>query len=83
MPMYRGYQICPCNCGGPQRGTDHSPDCDMVLDAMDVDYHINKRIYDDQEWEIANDQVIYDQEMESIDHSYEDYTSIDAEGLDF
>lgn len=20
-----------CNCGGPEMGTDHSPDCDVVL----------------------------------------------------
>lgn len=20
-----------CNCGGPEYGTDHSPDCDVVL----------------------------------------------------
>ena len=21
----------PCNCGGPQSGTKHSPDCEMLL----------------------------------------------------
>jgi hypothetical protein len=26
--------LAPCNCGGPQYGTDHSPDCEWELDAM-------------------------------------------------
>ena len=31
-----GKKIDPCNCGGPQDETDHSPDCDWVLSAEDL-----------------------------------------------
>jgi hypothetical protein len=27
------YEVAPCNCGGPAMGTDHSPDCQFVLDS--------------------------------------------------
>ena len=35
--LYRGRKIADCNCGGPQYGTDHAPDCAMILDAQRVD----------------------------------------------
>ena len=31
-----GYKVKPCNCGGPQYGTDHSPDCEFELSALDL-----------------------------------------------
>ena len=34
---YLGYNIKSCNCGGPQYGTDHSPDCAMILDARCIE----------------------------------------------
>lgn len=34
---YLGHEIKPCDCGGPQYGTDHSPDCAMILDAMRIE----------------------------------------------
>lgn len=43
---YRGHEIADCNCGGPQYGTDHAPDCQMVLDAIEVDHEI-----EDENWE--------------------------------
>lgn len=37
---YRGYDVANCNCGGPQYGTDHAPDCAMLRDAEEIDYMI-------------------------------------------
>lgn len=31
-----GYKPKPCNCGGPQYGTDHAPDCEFELSSMDL-----------------------------------------------
>ena len=30
----RNLTLAPCDCGGPQYGTDHSPDCAWELDVM-------------------------------------------------
>lgn len=29
-------EVAACNCGGPQDGTDHSPDCDYELSAIEL-----------------------------------------------
>lgn len=40
---YRGYKVPNCNCGGPESGTGHSPDCLYVLGCDDVDHEIADR----------------------------------------
>jgi len=37
-----GYKPKPCNCGGPQYGTDHSPDCESEISILDL-----QDLYDD------------------------------------
>lgn len=41
-----GYKVKPCNCGGPQYGTDCSPDCEREVSAMDL-----QDLYDDEMYE--------------------------------
>ena len=54
--VYKGYEIRACNCGGPQYGTDHSPDCQMLLDALDVE-------------QIIEDLEFFGDEQEEVDHA--------------
>lgn len=41
MMKYKGNTISDCDCGGPQYGTDHAPDCRMILDAEDIDHELD------------------------------------------
>lgn len=45
--IYKGQQIQDCNCGGPSYGTDHAPDCAMILDAEDVDHDDSEEIQEE------------------------------------
>ena len=38
-----GRKVKPCNCGGPQYGTDCAPDCEREISAMDL-----QDLYDDE-----------------------------------
>jgi len=31
-----GFKVKPCNCGGPQYGTDCAPDCEREVSALDL-----------------------------------------------
>lgn len=35
-----------CNCNGPLMGTDHSPDCAVVLEMDDCEYHAKAEWYE-------------------------------------
>ena len=51
--IYKGHEISDCDCGGPQYGTDHAPDCRMILDADEIE-----RLISEEKWEqkIARDE---------------------------
>ena len=35
-----------CSCGGPQYGTDHAPDCEWELQAIEIENEIKELIED-------------------------------------
>ena len=41
-----------CNCGGPQYGTDHSPDCAILLAWDDAVEEARQQIWDETTLEI-------------------------------
>jgi hypothetical protein len=44
----RNVKTVRCNCGGPQYGTDHSPDCDLLI-AEDAAEELRKEgVYNDR-----------------------------------
>lgn len=46
MPRYKGKEIAECNCGGPQYGTAHAPDCELILDATQVDKELRDEAFE-------------------------------------
>ncbi len=53
-----GYKPRPCNCGGPQYGTDHAPDCEWEVSALDL-----QDLFDDQMGERYDYEDDHDAEM--------------------
>ena len=62
-----GYKIKPCNCGGPQYGTDHSPDCEYELSALDLQDQ-----FDDEMAERYDGETDYDEGMAQGGDAYND-----------
>lgn len=47
-----GRQVKSCNCGGPQYGTEHSPDCAWELSALDLQDEYENEMYERFDYDI-------------------------------
>lgn len=63
-----GYKPKPCNCGGPQYGTDHAPDCEYEVSALDL-----QEQFDDEMVERYEGETDYDIEMAQGGAGYNDF----------